>query len=191
LKEYKTYRESLESQGVTLINYEHWFMSQRIVESFHTHPKFKNILKDGIAEQAIYARDPETGLILKIKPDFCFDDVIMDIKSTTDADEDEFSRTIATWDYHCQNAMYRYVFKLAKGVYPVFIWGACEKVPPYECRPFILSEEHADLGMKLFRHRLNKLATAIDSGCFNGYSDKIKEIGLPYWYVRNFESYLT
>jgi hypothetical protein len=80
------------------------------------HPKASGLLSGGHAEVSCFARDPETGLMLKGRLDYIIpgDDywTVPDLKSTIDASTRAFERTVFKLRYYVQAGMYRKILKL-------------------------------------------------------------------------------
>jgi exodeoxyribonuclease VIII len=68
-------------------------------------------LAGALTEQSIFATDP-SGVLLKGRPDVIGADFMADLKTTGDASTGAFSRTIASYRYHVQAALYRRIMHL-------------------------------------------------------------------------------
>jgi len=71
--------------------------------------------KEAEIENSYIVTDPETGLILKCRPDFLVaqDGILIDLKSTMNADEYELKKSISKYDYVRQLAFYIKVLEIA------------------------------------------------------------------------------
>ena len=107
----------------------------------------------GTAEQSIFATDPETGILMKCRPDFLTPQGIMvDIKSARDASEDGFGRAIGDRRYYVQHPFYGDTFKHAFGeTMKHFFFVAVEKTYPYNVGVYYLDEEQIEKGRERYK----------------------------------------
>jgi exodeoxyribonuclease VIII len=146
----------------------------------------------GRNELSVFAKDPETGLIVKCRFDRLNNDLMAaDIKKTQDAREDAFSRTVNTYLYHMQAAFYSDVFEWATGEQlRGFDFIAVEERPPHACKVYGLDEEALMIGRAMYREALTVYAKCVDSGKWPAYSGGRKVIGLPGYAISQFEDEL-
>lgn len=107
----------------------------RIRDAVHAHPVASGLLTGGVAEQSIFASDPETGELIKCRVDYLLNGLsgmIIDVKSTPDASPRAFGHSAAAFRYDIQPPWYFDVLQAAFGIQPTqFVWLAFEKLPPY------------------------------------------------------------
>lgn len=164
-----------------------------MAESVHNHNAAHALLTgaSGQAELSAYWNDPETGLLLRCRPDFWREDgIVVDVKTTDDASLEEFSRSIAKWRYHVQAAFY--LDGLAETIKQSgsdrvipdqFVFLVVEKKPPYAVACYVLDGEAIELGRVEYREDLARLAKAKQLNEWPGYGDKIQQISVPVWYA--------
>jgi hypothetical protein len=72
-------------------------------------------MKEAQIEKSFIVTDPETGLELKCRPDFLVsaEGILIDLKSTANADEYELKKSISKYEYVRQIAFYKKVLELA------------------------------------------------------------------------------
>lgn len=156
------------------------------------HPAASKLLKaPGRAERSYYAIDPETGELVRVRPDYDRDDgIIVDLKSTEDASPEEFARSIANWRYHVQAPFYMDVrdaaiqqadLPMAKS--KAFVFIAVEKRAPYTVGVYALDAESMEVGRLEYRADLRTLAECRRTNVWRGYGDTINSISLPAWRV--------
>ncbi len=128
--------------------------------------------------------DADTGHPCKARADYIRDDDIMvDLKTTMDASLSEFSRSIAKFGYHRQDAMYSDGFEACFGrPSRGFVFVAVETKPPHAVGVYTLDAESADAGRIEYQTLLNSFAECMESGNWPAYSDNIETIELPRWY---------
>ena len=126
----------------------------------------------------------DIGLVKgKCRPDWISDDgnIIVDIKTTTDASPKGFQKSISTWGYHLQLAWYMRGLQKLGIPCNEFIFIAREKTPPFSVGVY-----SADREMILFGNQeINKLVVEIDKALndknFPDYTPEIMSLGLPPW----------
>lgn len=131
------------------------------------------LLRDGLAEQSHFVSDPETGLMLKCRPDFhSTNGIVIDLKFVRDASPNGFGRACANHRYDVQAAFYPDVLGLANGANDLlFAFIAVEK---NECGP-VLGIYYADDGMvrsgrNKWRREVNSLAKCYEKDEWPGYT---------------------
>ncbi len=183
-KAYKDAKAAIEFEGMHMIKESDFEMARSMTESVFKHEKLQNILKDGLAERCVYAVDPETGLLMRCKPDYMLikDGINFDIKTTIDASKEEFSKSIWNYRYFVQAAYYNYVSTLAcKKEFNQFIFGCLEKSAPYDIAVYYIISEVIAHGEYVMREDLNTYAKCLESNIWEGYSRKIQPIDMPKW----------
>lgn len=155
---------------------------------------------NGIAERSIYWTDPATGVRCRVRPDWLIIrpgvTVIVDLKTTTDANPVACSKAIASYSYHQQGALYLDGVQAAglapEGARFVFVFQS--KKPPYLVTVRELASQEEDIG----RAR-NERALRIYADCtardewpdWTGPVTDIPTIGMPsYDTIRQAEEYL-
>ena len=149
-------------------------MKQRIFD----HPAASTILSlSGVAEQSYQWQDNQTGEICKSRPDFHTDDgtLIVDLKTTSDASELGFQKSVHNFRYHVQAGFYLRSIKEAEQ----FVFIAVESKPPYLVAVYNASPEMIAAGNRVADKNLATLAQCRKSGKWTGYSEEITTLDLP------------
>ncbi|WP_422444117.1 PD-(D/E)XK nuclease-like domain-containing protein [Endozoicomonas sp. ALB091] len=111
-----------------------WDTAHRMCESVMRHPLANNLLTGGEAESSIFAVEPNTGLPVKVRPDYLRrqDRMMVDLKSTRDASPFRWAKDAGLRGYHIQQAMYCHVPTLLEPALPIddFVFVICENTPP-------------------------------------------------------------
>jgi hypothetical protein len=148
-----------------------------------------NILKDGIKEQSLWVKDPETGVALACRPDFITaKGHVIDIKTTRDASPNFFLNEIFSnrgysQFYVLQAAHYTHCLKTA-GISDgkSFLFIAMENQSPFEMRVFPLDEGALDAGDS-WRQKLTKTyADCLMSDRWPRFDDTAFPTSLPSWF---------
>ena len=148
------------------------------------HPIVNKLFKSGKAEQSMFWTDPDTGLYCKGRLDWASDlGYLVDLKTTIDASVEQFSRSIANFGYHRQNAMYVDGYtEITKTVTKGFIFIAVESKAPHAVGVYNLDSEGEGQGRMEYKELLAQFGECLESDVWPAYSDKVEEIELPHWY---------
>jgi hypothetical protein len=148
----------------------------------------------GRNELSVYAKDPETGVLVRCRFDRLLDRGFSpDLKTTTDASPDGFSRIIAKYGYAFQAAFYLDTYYWATGQQLEGFGFVCvEKTAPYSVMCYRLDDESIEIGRSQYRAALNKYSDCLESGIWNGYDgcDEENLIGLPMWALNQYQDEL-
>jgi exodeoxyribonuclease VIII len=163
----------------------------RIRDSVFSHKSAAAAIQcGGSFEPSLYAKDPDTGILLRARPDLVSNgNAIIDLKTTTfgGASKHSFARSIAKFRYDCQAAFYLDMIALCEDPKDVFVWIAVEKEPPYAVAVYYLDEKSIQAGRTQYRADLAIYKESVESGNWGGYSQEMEEISLPDYRLREFQ----
>jgi len=147
------------------------------------HPFAKELLFKGVSEQTVIWQDPETGIMCKCRPDRIPDGVhgvLIDLKSTRDASEHAFLRSITSYGYARQNAFYSDGINAISGqVIDAFAFIAVEVDPPHRVEVYTLSPEFVEYGRTEYMRLLRIEKECRKSGYPNYQNAGAVELYLP------------
>jgi hypothetical protein len=149
-----------------------------------THPTASFLLSDdGAVELSIVWLDKETGLLCKCRLDKYSAGLkaITDLKTTTDASPDKFSRAIYDYGYEIQGAHYLNGAAAAGIDATTFGIIAVENDAPWCVAVYELEPEAIGLGYDQARRLMQRYAECRRAGKFPGYPTEINRIGVPTW----------
>lgn len=106
---------------------------------------------------------------------------ILDLKTTEDASEEQFLRSIYKYSYHMQGGLYVRGCKALGLPAQHFVILALEKKPPYEVGVFRLTSGALDAGEELALKWMKLYARCKHLDDWPGYPDRVREIALPDW----------
>lgn len=123
-----------ENPGKLILTAKDYQMMLRCRDEVWKHPQAKLLLTGAVCERAYFAIDPETGELVKAKPDAENDlyEVVIDVKSTKKAAHTQFQRDIENLHYWVQPPWYIDAISLVRGsAYAPrhWAWIAVEKRP--------------------------------------------------------------
>ena len=140
------------------------------------HPFARQILSSGKPEQTIIWNDEETGLNCKGRidwlPDMVTENVLVDLKTTSDASLKGFTRSCVDYGYAKQAGMYLDgVIKATGAVFDAFIFIAVEPGPPYRTEVYVMDVRFIQWGYTEYRRLLNLEAKCRRSGFYPHYQE--------------------
>jgi hypothetical protein len=152
-------------------------------EAVYQHPAAAELLALGAAEQTAIWQDAVTGIMCKCRPDWIPKDsrVIVDLKTTTDAGAVGFGRSVASYGYARQAALYLDGVNAATGGnYNGFLFIAVEKEAPHRVEVYELDEEFIDYGREEYGRLLELEWKCRDAGEYpNRQSDGVVMLNKP------------
>jgi len=157
-------------------------MASRVMD----HPAARLALGDARhAESTALWTDEETGVRCKARFDALAPEIgaVVDLKSTTDASEYAFSRSIYNYSYHRQGGWYQHGASL---VVPDVEWRhhvivAQEKAAPYAVAVYRIQDAALVAGRDECRQLLARYAECVERDEWPGYDERFIEIDLPPW----------
>jgi exodeoxyribonuclease VIII len=178
----KAEKARAEAGGLICLTYDQGQAIEGIQAAFKAHATAPSIVEEGQPEVSIFWEDPDTGLLLKCRPDWLRSDGdVMDLKTTTDARWRSFEKTIYDFRYHVQAAMIEDGLRANGLPFENFLLVALEKEAPFCLSVYRLTQEAIALGRKAYKSDLGKLAGYLREGGWPGYPYEVIPIGLPAW----------
>lgn len=191
----------------TILSAEQFEQLRNMRDAIMAHPAASKLLAaPGEAELSAYwmqpVKDPVTGEVIgeqlcRVRPDkWRKDGILIDLKSTEDASEEEFARSIAKWGYHVQDDFYQHgvAEALRQGggfedfaAPRAFVFIAVEKTAcvvdgqAKGVAVYRLDDESRALGFQQWNEALLKYTQCQNSGEWPGYAANIRQIKLPAW----------
>lgn len=153
-------------------------------EAVANHRIAEQIISSSEIENSYFAKDPETGLMLKCRPDGIneFKQYMFDYKSTVSASTFDFTKAIGRFSYHLQAAHYIETYELATGnKINNFYFIAQEKSAPFAVNVIELSRRDIDAAKVIRRDLLNRISVAEKTKEYPAYSQEIQTVELPDW----------
>lgn len=125
--------------GKIILKPAEWRQVSGMSRAILGEPVIQKILSRGKPEQSLFAKDPETGVLLKCRYDWLDPDVSFDLKSFSQKNgksiDDSVADALFYEGYIRQAYFYSYMRELVMGGQaPAFVFGFCESDPPHETR---------------------------------------------------------
>lgn len=164
-----------------------------MVESIKKHRVAGSLLEaPGEIELSGFFDEPVFGIPGKLRCDKILPDdrIIIDLKSTTDASEEEFAKTIFNYGYDVSGAWYNLgAHQIDRKSYEVILI-AVEKTPPYACNTFRLTEQHFAMAYMKIDSILDSLKKCIDTDYWPCYPQRLINPEIPHWGKRIYSNFV-
>lgn len=117
-------------------------------------------------------------------------DMLLDYKTTENADPFAFARAIVPLGYDVQAAHYSDAYMAKEGIEdePDFLFLVQEREPPYACSLVGLEPALMDLGKRKVERASKIWADCISTGKWPGYPQNIAWVDAPAWALSDFEA---
>lgn len=175
------------SANKSIISLTDWNLCIAIKKRVQSHPTAQLLMDSGHAEASIFWTDTETGVRCKMRCDWLMQSGLLDFKTTEDASEIAFKKSIANYKYHIQAAFYLDGWAAAtdQAVAPdSFIFAACETKRPHELAFYYADADMLAEGRAVYRHWLRQYADCLNQKIWPGYPQEIQKISLPKWALK-------
>lgn len=144
----------------------------------------------GEAEVSIFVKDPETGLLVRVRLDWLtHDGRSVDLKTAADASDDAFGKSIINYRYHVQQALYSDAYQWETGErLQSFEFAVVESDMPHCTSLVSLPDDAVAYGRMLYRRDLRRYADCIARDEWPGLHGEPHVIALPGWFVAQMEA---
>lgn len=124
--------------GKVIFKLEDWQRIAGMADALQDEPSVQQLLKKGAAEQAIFMKDPDTGVPLKGKLDWVAPEFTVDFKTFVQKRGKSINRSVADAIFYESYNRQAYFYAKLRG-WPDTFCGDCvmvfvESEPPFECR---------------------------------------------------------
>jgi exodeoxyribonuclease VIII len=155
-------------------------------DAIYSHPTAGALFNAGDAEHSFFWTDPKTGLLCKCRPDYLRkDNIVVELKTTSDASYFSFQKDIAKYRYYVQGAFFcDGISSVIKESVNEFIVVAIEKEEPYGIGIYKLDEDCLNIGRAAYRMDLQKIVAyenTPDNDKWAGYPEFVQDMFLPGW----------
>lgn len=159
---------------------------QLMVAKARSHPTAGPLFAEGQAEVSLMWTDETTGVPCRARPDWLRSDCIVDYKTSPSAAPSHIAKSVASFGYHVQAAMYL-AGAVALDLLPpdapfYFVFQA--KEPPHLIKVVELDETALEIGHDRFTEALEVFRDCSEAGVWPDYGPDIEVISLPAYEVR-------
>jgi len=174
-----------ENEGKTIATRSEYDRAMECFFSVANHPAVKELQLSMLSpDVALFGRVDD--LDVKGLPDWWFGEVVVDLKTTSGGvDATSFARTVDSFNYDMQAALYLELVRQQGESLPEFYWVAVESDSPYDVAVYRATPDILRVGRA-------KLAKAIanahraKNGETVGTSQRIQSLVMPTWYGREY-----
>lgn len=175
-----------ENVGKMPITEELLEKAKAMVDSAMSHPKVKQLVEPVKKELAFFWTCPFSNLNFRAKLDGASSKHFIEVKTTSDAGPDYFSKHLFDMHWDLSLVHYREGVKQVMGVEPPAYFIVIEREPPFTVQPYIAGPAVWETGHHKWLAAVTQLAAGIQSGDWPGYYPKefdIPEVNPPAWAV--------
>ena len=191
-KDAQTKRDRAYAEDLTPILARDVSRVQAMVQALRSHARAAELLEagSGIPEVSGFARDPESGVLLRARFDWLrHDGIAVDYKSAgRTADPATFGRLAWDYGYFLQDPTYRHVAALCDASISEFHFVIQETSPPFAVSVTHLGPATLELGRRRMREAITRFSECVAAGVWPGYPDASVEVDVPYWALRDLET---
>ena len=183
----------VQAEGKTIVSADMVEQATAMCEALNRNEFVKKLLK-GEKEKPFFWVDDITNEQCKCRVD-CLSEVgenliIVDLKSTDNAETEAFMRSAIKYGYDLQSAMYSDGVKANTGKEPLFVFIAIEKKPPYAINILQADKLLVRRGYDLFRELIGIYHDCKHTDNWYGYLGKFNQINnlvLPSYLAKEVE----
>lgn len=179
-----------EQYGPCILKYDQYQQVGAMAESVLKKKK-ASILLEKLSDVELSGvwTDKASGALCKMRIDGLIRDlgILVDIKTTSDASEDEFLRTLFNYGYDRQSAFYMRGCRSLGIEIKSFVFIVIEKEPPYESVVYELGAQSLAIADAQITRLLPVWQQCVTAKSWPGYGDEIKVIDLAAWMARKRE----
>lgn len=147
------------------------------------HAKIPNMLNAGISELSAFWS--EDGVDYRARADYISqkNKLLIDYKTTKDASVEGFAREVIKYNYQLKMAHYKRGFEMNGFKIEEVSIIAQEKKPPYHVNVFYLDPYFLECGEEDRQIGIKRIIEGNKNGNWIGYTEEIKHLTAPSWYV--------
>lgn len=182
-----------QAEGKTIVSVDMVEQATAMCEALNRNEFVKKLLK-GEKEKPFFWVDEMTGEECKCRTDVLTEVgenlIIVDLKSTDNAETEAFMKSAIRYGYDLQSAMYSEGVKVNTGKEPLFVFIAIEKKPPYAINILQSDKLFIKRGYDVFRELLGIYSECKKTGIWWGYLgryNQINNLALPSYLAKEIE----
>lgn len=180
--------DAATAAGKIALTAKEWEQVKAMRDAVMAHPVARELFTGHKAEESVFW--DEDGLTLKCRPDAWKPGLLVDLKTTRDANPNTFGKTAHEYGYHQSAAHYIDGVKAATGEELPFRFALVEKTEPYLVSVVELDVEAVNLGRQLNDRAKRIYRECVETNTWPGYPASAQAIWLPMWAVYQTEELL-
>lgn len=164
----------------TIISMDTYRTVMEMKDKLESNHQAMHLLLDARIENSFFWQDEHSGLLLKARPDILHDNMIVDLKTTSDPSPRAFQNEMVKYGYHVQFAMIRDAVEAIEGRrINHFINIVIETKYPYNMAIYIIDPQAVDAGHIKYKQLCLDLKNSLTENKWQDYGTM--NIGLPKW----------
>lgn len=184
----KEQRDQARESGLLPILKKQEYHVRKMADAAHAFlagSELKDVMSDGKAEQSL-AWQENNGIWCRSRLDWLTNDrnIILDLKTTDNAEPDTWGRRMVNMDYHLQAAFYMRGVQFLTGASPTFVFLVQELEAPYACSLVGLSNSMIEIAHARVDRAIDQWKFCLERNEWPGYPNQICYIE-PSSYVLN------
>jgi hypothetical protein len=165
------FKLNAEKRGQTVLSEVFYNAMPKLRAAIDADPAAKALTSNGVAEVSYFKRDEETELIIKCRPDYMINDLIVDLKTSDTVNPKYVAGKFSKLQYDIQDAMYCDVVGVDS-----FVFVAIQSAPPYMVTaPIMFDEQKRRLAHLKYRKALKDLALCMKENEWKAYDPNTLE----------------
>lgn len=179
-------RDTAYTEGKTPLLAHEFAAVEHMCDAVMEHETARDLLTGHTPEVSVFA--DLYGQPCKARLDAWHPDrnLVVDLKTTADANPDTFDRTALNFGYHHQMAHYRDLMQAEAGDRPRFLFVLVEKAAPYLVSVVELDDLFYDLGQRRNYEAAEKWKRAVETNTWPGY-EGVNRVLAPVWALDEIE----
>ncbi|WP_229434682.1 PD-(D/E)XK nuclease-like domain-containing protein [Nocardia farcinica] len=176
-------RTAYRAAGAIPLLTQRYAEARAMATSARTHPTLAPLFDQGWAEVSFYWRDPDTGLMLRTRPDWLHPTAdggitAVELKTADSADPEDFAWSVLRYGYHLQQSWYQHGLA-AHGLSSRLLFAVISKQPPHVVT--VCELDRADLVDAAHQNRraINLYARCLAADRWPDYGPGIHRIRVP------------
>ena len=147
-----------------------WEQVQAMRDSVMNHAAAGPLFKGHVPERSFFWE--QDGMKFKVRPDALREDLIVDLKTTVNADTNEFGKTAFNYGYFISAALYQQGVERVTGKKLPFVFVNVEKTAPYLVSVTELDEDALDFGHMMLERATRIYKECTKTGFWPGYPNR-------------------
>ena len=189
-------RLTLENTSRTVVLQQEFNLACDINDALREHPdplvreQLNQFLDDEwLASEASYwDTDPESGLLIKARPDWTLPSLLGDMKTSASCAPRDVSKRCFELGWDVQAAMAIDIYnRLTNSKVENWLLVVVEQSEPFDCGVYFLRPSAIEQGRRRYKQALVQLAECLESDRWPGKVGGIQPLDLPDWYYKNLE----
>ena len=172
-----------ENPSSYVITQDEYDMILTHLEKFRQNEFYDFIMRNARIEQTIQWKNANTGLVCKGRPDLFNDDVLMDIKTSAQIEDEKWWWDFRRYKYHAQFAYYLDALEIIDGKDRRVICVKLETSPVFDVVYYPIPWDAIIAGRDHYERLLSELRDCIDANCWPGKSNELAPVRFSNWKI--------